>query len=95
MTLSEAMIATSAELATDWPNVGPISETSGSPRIPNSSLSASVSCSVLPGHLVGDLHDVRAELLVADRLDLRVAEPDRRDHVADLIDGRGPLAARR
>ena len=35
MTISDAMIATSAEFATDSPNVGPISETSGSPRTPN------------------------------------------------------------
>ena len=48
MTHSDAMIAMSAELATDRPNVGPISEISGSPRMPYASSSASVTAAVLP-----------------------------------------------
>ncbi len=49
MTISEAMIAISAERATLWPKLGPIDSVVGSSARPKESLSSSSTCGTSSG----------------------------------------------
>ena len=75
MTVSEAMIAISAELATLWPKVGPIDSVVGSSAKPNSCSQRLLRrLDAVRARARGDLDDVLAQLRVVDRLDLGVGQ---------------------